>query len=622
MFLMLVAPLPAQETEQQFIATTATAIAAFQATLPPPTHKIVFSGNLSEAQGGIIKSRPLTVLLQIVEGIKAAGGQRVDLNPGIESINDQTAIAMYDAIVYRIRELGMQLAINPTVLNGELGANPTFQDLQTAATTTFPALAARYHPDNFVIVHEPTTMDARLGGITPTVAQWDGFIRTMAPLIKAASPQTRVGAGDFYSPAENAYFEDFATIPVLDFLTMDIYNDDKFPGLDQWVQLAHAAVDPTHPNGKGIYVEETWIPKYLPNPVPAGCVSNPAGTDSCAIVGDCDVAFASIAVSWLQVMSTWASDENLEALTVYTTEAFFAYGGANSDKPSQSSYVSTVVQAVQEGQFTSAGQAYFQAASQLAMPEATSLSSASYPSITSVFTPKCGTSATDPCEALTIAAADMLMSAFGADLATTTIGDGSFPTKLGGTTATLVDMSNTSYPVPLFFVSPTQVNYYLPSAALSGPATLTITSGDGTQTRGWILVQPVMPGIYTVNQTGTGPASAQAVLVHADGTQAHQATYSCSRGSCEPMPIVTASTDQVYVELFGTGFRHVIGGLSKVSATVNGQSVPVQFAGKSSYTGEDQVNIQIPETLFDSGLVNVVLTVDGQPSNTVTIEIE
>src|SRR5580658_2938156 len=434
MLLALAASLRAQtpETEQQFIATTATAIAAFQATLPPPTHKIVFSGNLSEAQGGIIKSRPLTVLLQIVEGIKAAGGQRVDLNPGVESINDPTVTAMYDAIVAHIRELGMQLAINPTVLNGELGASPTFQDLQTAATTTFPALAARYHPDNFVIVHEPTTMDCRLGGTTPTVAQWDGFIRAIAPLIKSASPHTRVGAGDFYNPAENPYFVDFVTIPILDFLTMDIYDDDKFQELDLWIELAHNAVDPTHPNGKGIYVEETWIPKFLPMGIPPGGACNPGGTDAYTPVGDCDVAFASIAVSWIQAMTNWASVAGLEAITVYTTEAFFAYGTSGSDKPSESSYVSTVLSAVQNGQLTTAGQAFLQAASQIAIPEVTSLSSASYASIPSVFTPNCGSSPTDPCDALTIVAPDELVSAFGADLATTTLGDGSFPTKLGG----------------------------------------------------------------------------------------------------------------------------------------------------------------------------------------------
>jgi uncharacterized protein (TIGR03437 family) len=129
-----------------------------------------------------------------------------------------------------------------------------------------------------------------------------------------------------------------------------------------------------------------------------------------------------------------------------------------------------------------------------------------------------------------------------------------------------------------------------------------------------------MPGIFTAYQNGEGPASAQAVIIHADGSQSQQATYSCSGGSCAPSPIVTASTDQLYIELFGTGIRN-LSALSAASATVNGQSVPVQYAGKSGYTGEDQVNIQIPGSLFNSGLVNVVLTVGGQTANTVTIEL-
>jgi uncharacterized protein (TIGR03437 family) len=620
-FLVLVAPLQAQnpQTEQQFIAATIAAIEAFQGTLPPPANKVVFGGNLAPAQGGLIGGQPLNVLLQYVEGMKAAGCQRVDLNPGVTSINHRAIAAMYDAIVTHIRELGMQLAINPTVLNGELGANPTFQDFQNAAMTAYPALAARYHPDNFVIVHEPTTMDARLGIVT-TTGQWDGFIRAVAPLVKTASPHTRLGAGDFYSAAENTYFEDFVTIPVLDFMTMDIYDDNKFPQLDAWVKLAHTAVDPTHPKGKGIYVEETWVPKYLPIPLPAGWQSNPGGTDALALVGDCDVAFAPMDAVWLQAMSTWASDAGMEALTAYTTEAFFTYGSSGSDKPSQASYVGTVLQAVQNGQLTTAGQAYLQARTQLGIPEVTSLSSASYASIPSVFTPNCG-SADDPCDALTVVAPGELVSAFGADLATTTLGDGGFPLNLAGTTATLVDSSNTGYPVPLFFVSPYQVNYYVPAAVLAGPATLTVTSGDGTQTGGWLLVQPVMPGLYTADQNGRGPASAQAVVVHADGSQSHQATYSCSSGSCQPAPITLATTDALYIELYGTGIRNV-SGLSAVTATANGQSAPVQYAGASSYKGEDQVNIQIPVSLFNGGLVNIVLTVGGQTANTVTIELD
>ena len=43
---------------------------------------------------------------------------------------------------------------------------------------------------------------------------------------------------------------------------------------------------------------------------------------------------------------------------------------------------------------------------------------------------------------------------------------------------------------------------------------------------------------------------------------------------------------------------------------------------RPNYAGLDQVNVGLPLTLRGSGEVNVVLTVDGQTSNTVTINIQ
>jgi uncharacterized protein (TIGR03437 family) len=67
--------------------------------------------------------------------------------------------------------------------------------------------------------------------------------------------------------------------------------------------------------------------------------------------------------------------------------------------------------------------------------------------------------------------------------------------------------------------------------------------------------------------------------------------------------------DQVVVELFGTGIRHV-SSLSAVAATINGQSVPVEYAGpQGQFAGLDQVNVQLPHSLAGSGEVTLVLSV-------------
>ena len=63
----------------------------------------------------------------------------------------------------------------------------------------------------------------------------------------------------------------------------------------------------------------------------------------------------------------------------------------------------------------------------------------------------------------------------------------------------------------LYSVNPLQVNYLAPGAMQPGPAILTVTSSDGTATTGMLLVAPVMPGLYSADANGKGPAAAIAV---------------------------------------------------------------------------------------------------------------
>jgi uncharacterized protein (TIGR03437 family) len=59
-----------------------------------------------------------------------------------------------------------------------------------------------------------------------------------------------------------------------------------------------------------------------------------------------------------------------------------------------------------------------------------------------------------------------------------------------------------------------------------------------------------------------------------------------------------------------------------VTLTINGVSVQVLYAGPApNFSGLDQVNVGLPLVLRGSGEANVVLTVDGQASNVVTINV-
>jgi uncharacterized protein (TIGR03437 family) len=315
-------------------------------------------------------------------------------------------------------------------------------------------------------------------------------------------------------------------------------------------------------------------------------------------------------------MALFASANGMESVTPFTTPAFFWYGTTGADRLEQTAYVNELVSAIADGDLTSAGQANLTSGQQMGVKTATSLSSASYARLSSVFC----TAASNPCNADSTVAPDEIVSAFGVDLATSRVStpSASFPTSLAGTTATLVDSSNTSYAVPLAYVSPGQVNYVVPSAAQPGAAALTITSGDGTKTTGVVLIAAVDPGLYSANATGNGAAAGFAVCSGTcagwPGRQANgqfvEALSTCSAGACTVQPIILGSAaDTVVLELFGTGLRHRAS-TSAVTATINGQSLPVQFAGaQGQFTGEDQVNVALPYNLRGIGAVSLTLTV-------------
>ena len=86
-------------------------------------------------------------------------------------------------------------------------------------------------------------------------------------------------------------------------------------------------------------------------------------------------------------------------------------------------------------------------------------------------------------------------------------------------------------------------------------------------------------------------------------------------------PIALSADSTVYVSLYGTGIRGP-GGALQSTCTVHGVTVPVLYAGPQlQYDGLDQVNISLPGSLAGSGESDVVLTVNGQTANAVTINI-
>ena len=223
-------------------------------------------------------------------------------------------------------------------------------------------------------------------------------------------------------------------------------------------------------------------------------------------------------------------------------------------------------------------------------------------------------------------ASESIVASFGVRLATGNVvaQTQNLPTTLAGTQVAIKDSAGTERLAPLFFVSPGQVNYLIPSGTASGPATITITSADGSVAQGTAEVSAVAPSLFSANSDGFGIASG-GVLRIASGGQTNEPIAmldtSANRFVARPIDLGQES-EQVFLVLFGTGVRF-LSTLSDANATIGGTRVEVLYAGpQGNFVGLDQVNLRLPRSLAGKGEVDVVLLAEGKEANHVRVNIK
>ncbi|MEP7273316.1 MAG: hypothetical protein ABI882_17585, partial [Acidobacteriota bacterium] len=199
------------------------------------------------------------------------------------------------------------------------------------------------------------------------------------------------------------------------------------------------------------------------------------------------------------------------------------------------------------------------------------------------------------------------------------------PTTLAGVQVFVRDSGGTERLAPLFYVSPSQINFQVPLGASIGSATVTVFRDAVTVGQGTVTVEAVAPGLFAANAAGLGVVAAQALRVTGEGVQTYEpiVQFDAEQAKYVALPIdLGPATDRVFLVAYGTGFRNR-SSLSSVTATIGGTGVDVGFAGpQGSYAGLDQVNTLLPRSLIGRGEVNLILNVDGKAANTVSINVK
>jgi len=303
---------------------------------------VEFGANLMLAHEYWVAGVPTADLIRMVSALHELGVTRIDMNLGSfpwAFTPDIPTIVKYDAVIAKIRALGMRLAFNPQY-SATYWPMANLAAWQTACLAFYEFVANRYEPDIFVVVHEPTTMATRLGGVI-TVQNWLDFAEATAAVVASASPSTQIGAGGL--AADQLHFEAFAGSASIDVLTLDIYSLADMPTFTEMVETANTAVKP-------VYIAETWRTPFA---------TTTSGTaEEAAVEGVGDEDFVALDIKWLTALTQWARTLGLTEITAVWPQPFFRYMTIGEGSATDPTYTAAVLQALLRHQRTPAFKAY------------------------------------------------------------------------------------------------------------------------------------------------------------------------------------------------------------------------------------------------------------------------
>ncbi len=204
-----------------------------------------------------------------------------------------------------------------------------------------------------------------------------------------------------------------------------------------------------------------------------------------------------------------------------------------------------------------------------------------------------------------------IVSIFGSELASATAQSDEFenyPFELAGVSVTVGD-SLSGIAGRVISVSPSQINFILPTGLTPDDDVAYIVNNNGVLSKGVVDIRDASPGVYTMQGTGKGMADAKCMMTSVDGQETTYAALPCPIGYDAEMNSLT---------VLGTGWR--FGGDLRVRfrfSIGNGEEDEVEltpsYFGKyvdddgKEHLGLDQIVVTLDEDL--TGRTDVETTV-------------
>ncbi len=615
-------------TYQPLYTEMQTAMQGVEANLPtPPAGEATFTfsaetlyanGNagLSLLKPGVRDSylHELQALKSLgVSGVVIAMGFPLLYEPFYQSIGDdqdyQPMLSFFQQLIVDIHSLGMKAIVEsqcmyPGYYSSAAGFNVaaylgtlSLSEYEQGRSAQVLVIYSQVKPDYLDLGSEPDTEasnSGQSGFLDPNT--WAAAVASYIQALPSGthSPLIGTGVGNWRTNDALQYIQAEAAIPGLDYIDLHLYPVVNL-GSTNTFQFALTLIDAAHTAGKPVAMSEFWLLKIDSADLTQNNSQNPATASLNAYS-----FFQPLDAEFLTDMWKIANQKQFLYGSAFWSRYFWAYLPYSSTGPAPG-------EALDQAASQAAGQALFANTIDTTAQKVQTLASAASPTVVIVSSANYSTEV----------AVGSLATIFGTNLTTGTASG--LSNILSGASISVMDDAGKAVPAALLYASPGQINFVVPTGLQAGTATVTISAGTGTQ-RGSLVLSLAAPGLFSENAGGGGVAAAQTITVESGGAQVSGVAYTCASGTCKPLPI-DLSKGSVYVILYGTGVSGA--GQSNVTATIDGQSAVVQFAGQQGqFVGLDQINVLIPSTLSGAGVVPVQISADGITSNTVQIQIQ